>query len=66
MTPQCFRLGELREAIQAMIRAGSISTDESGAMEWADHQVLLVPGSPVNLKITHPSDLQLARCLLGS
>ena len=64
LTPQCFRLGDLEPAISSSVRDDLITTDESNAMERAGHEVLLVRGDRNNLKITHPSDIHLARCLL--
>ncbi len=66
LTPQCFRLCELVAALDEALARGVASTDESAAMEEAGHEVLLVPGSTDNIKITHASDLRLARCLLNS
>ena len=64
-TPQMFPLGLLRDALaQARERGGAV-TDEASAMEMAGHPVLLVPGSPGNLKITLPADLPLAAWYLG-
>lgn len=59
-TPQMFRLGELREALLDATRQGLPVTDEASAMELANYPVQLVPGSPANLKVTQPADLQLA------
>jgi 2-C-methyl-D-erythritol 4-phosphate cytidylyltransferase len=57
-TPQMFRLGELREALQQV--QGMAATDEASAMEMAGYPVQLVAGSAGNLKVTVPSDLPLA------
>lgn len=64
-TPQIFRLGELREALRGALAAGVPVTDEASAMEWAGHPVLLVEGSPANLKVTVPADLELAAFYLS-
>jgi 2-C-methyl-D-erythritol 4-phosphate cytidylyltransferase len=60
-TPQMFRLGPLAEALA---RAGTDVTDESGAIEAAGRSPRLVPGSPENLKITQPEDFALAEAIL--
>lgn len=60
-TPQMFRIGMLRQALQA---AGPQVTDESSAMEAMGWQPLLVPGSARNFKVTYPEDFALAEALL--
>lgn len=60
LTPQLFRLGALRKAIEGALAEGIIVTDESAAMERLGHQPLLVEGHYDNIKITHPQDLPLA------
>ncbi|MEH6568998.1 MAG: 2-C-methyl-D-erythritol 4-phosphate cytidylyltransferase [Halioglobus sp.] len=64
-TPQMFRLGLLKSAIEDAQAAGHTVTDEASAMEIAGHPVLLVAGSSSNLKITVPEDLALAEYYLG-
>ena len=59
-TPQMFRLGELRDALQQALDRGLAVTDESSAMEMAGYPVQLVTGSASNLKVTVPEDLALA------
>lgn len=60
-TPQMFRIGMLRQALQA---AGAQVTDESSAMEAMGWPPLLVPGSARNFKVTYPEDFALAEALL--
>lgn len=60
LTPQLFQLTGLQHAITRAQAAGVSLTDESSAMEWAGYHPQLVQGSDDNLKITHPSDIQLA------
>jgi 2-C-methyl-D-erythritol 4-phosphate cytidylyltransferase len=64
LTPQMFRLGELRDAIEEAIRAGVKVTDEASAMEHAGYQPLVVTGHADNIKITRPEDLELAAMTL--
>lgn len=59
-TPQMFRFGILRAALE---RAPEVS-DEAGAVEACGYAPLLVTGSPSNLKVTWPGDLELAELLL--
>ena len=63
-TPQMFRLGLLRGAIEGALAAGHTVTDEASAMEIAGHPIQLVAGSSSNLKITVPEDLALAEYYL--
>lgn len=57
-TPQMFRLGALRAALQAALAAGVSITDEASALEWAGQAPRMIEGRADNLKITHPHDLQ--------
>lgn len=60
LTPQLFRLGPLRDAIESALNDAFIVTDEASAMEHLGEHPLLVEGHPDNIKITHPQDLPLA------
>lgn len=64
LTPQMFRLRALREALDAAIAAGVAITDEASAMEFHGHRPRLVEGSPLNIKITRPEDLETAHLYL--
>jgi 2-C-methyl-D-erythritol 4-phosphate cytidylyltransferase len=59
-TPQMFRLGELRNALQQAAEQNLTVTDEASAMELAGHPVQLVAAQYPNLKVTVPADLELA------
>ena len=59
-TPQMFRLGPLRQALERALAEGRLVTDEASAMELAGDRPLLVEGAGDNLKITRPEDLALA------
>jgi 2-C-methyl-D-erythritol 4-phosphate cytidylyltransferase len=65
-TPQMFRLGLLRDALQQAIARGGLVTDEAAAMEMAGHRPRMVQGQADNIKITRPGDLQLAEFYLQS
>ena len=65
-TPQRFRVGVLRAALERALAAGSEPTDEAQAMEGAGYRPRLVPGRRDNIKITEPQDLPLAECLLAA
>ncbi len=64
LTPQMFRLGELRRALEAARDAGVTVTDEAQAMERAGRAVRVVPGRADNIKITRREDLALAAWFL--
>jgi 2-C-methyl-D-erythritol 4-phosphate cytidylyltransferase len=58
-TPQAFRAGALRRAHRALGDA----TDDAALVEAAGGRVVLVEGSPDNLKVTRPADLIVAAAL---
>jgi len=64
LTPQLFRLGEVKEALETCLEKGIVITDEASALEAMDKQVELVEGSSNNIKITQAADLELATLLL--
>ncbi len=63
-TPQMFRIGMLREAIERAQRDGHDLTDEASAIEWLGHAPRLVQGSLRNFKVTYPEDFDLADAIL--
>jgi 2-C-methyl-D-erythritol 4-phosphate cytidylyltransferase/2-C-methyl-D-erythritol 2,4-cyclodiphosphate synthase len=65
LTPQMFRLGLLRRALQAAQDAGRDPTDEAQAVEWLGEAPRLIAGNPGNIKITTAADLALAAALLA-
>lgn len=64
MTPQLFRLGDLRRALETARNNHHGITDEASAMEQIGFRPLLVPCHLDNLKITTPDDLALAAMFL--
>jgi len=64
-TPQAFKADLIREALDRAEKEGFLGTDESSVARWAGHQVTVVPGSPDNIKITRPLDMEIARLLLS-
>ncbi|HEY2860933.1 MAG TPA: 2-C-methyl-D-erythritol 4-phosphate cytidylyltransferase [Terracidiphilus sp.] len=63
-TPQGFRFDLLQSAFAEATADGFVGTDEASVVERAGHPVAVVLGSPVNLKITQPGDLELAEFYL--
>ena len=65
-TPQVFRYGLLRRAFAKAREDGFTGTDESSLVERLEQvEVTVVPGSDRNIKITKPSDMELARLFLA-
>jgi len=65
-TPQVFRFDLLKGAFAKARDDGFAGTDESSLVERLDQvEVSVVPGSDRNLKITKPSDMDLARLFLA-
>jgi len=64
-TPQGFRFGILKKAFDEAVADGFTGTDEAALVERSGHDVMVVMGSPQNIKITTPADLELAEFLLS-
>lgn len=65
-TPQVFRAALLREAFRKAREDEFVGTDESSLVERLEQvNVTVVPGSDRNIKITKPSDIQLAKAFLA-
>ena len=61
-TPQMFRYGVLRDALERFPDV----TDEAGAIERAGLRPKLVRGDARNIKVTYPADFAMAESYLGS
>jgi 2-C-methyl-D-erythritol 4-phosphate cytidylyltransferase len=61
-TPQVFEVRLLRRAYS---QGDLSSTDDAGLVERLGERVVVVAGDARNIKITWPSDLSLARAILG-
>lgn len=64
LTPQMFRFGALTRALEQCLSRGYTVTDESSALEMMGDRPVLIEGRPDNIKITVPSDLELASFIL--
>lgn len=60
LTPQMFRYGLLKSALEEAAERGHLVTDEASAIELKGYQPRIVEGRPDNIKITRPEDLPLA------
>jgi 2-C-methyl-D-erythritol 4-phosphate cytidylyltransferase len=63
-TPQMFRHGPLRAALERARALGRTPTDEAQAMEWQGVSAQLIEAREANIKVTSPADLLLARAIL--
>lgn len=65
LTPQMFRLGQLRDALETALSDGFLVTDEASAIEHMGLQPKIIEGRADNIKITRPDDLSLAAMYLA-
>lgn len=65
-TPQMFRYGALRFALQKAWMEGREITDEASALESMGQQPKLVIGSPRNFKVTFSADMAVIEALLAA
>jgi 2-C-methyl-D-erythritol 4-phosphate cytidylyltransferase len=63
-TPQGFRYGVIKKAFDEASADGFLGTDEASLVERSGHAVAVVMGSPRNIKITAPADMELAEFYL--
>lgn len=63
-TPQGFRYDVLKKAFDEAAADGFLGTDEASLVERSGHEVVVVMGSPRNIKITTPADMELAEFFL--
>lgn len=65
-TPQGFRYSVIKRAFDEAADDGFLGTDEASLVERSGHDVAVVMGSPRNIKITAPADMELAEFYLKS
>lgn len=65
-TPQGFRYELIQRAFSSATADGFTGTDEASLVERMGESVRVVMGSPRNIKITTPGDLELAEFLIKS
>lgn len=63
-TPQVFPRLKILEAYRRALEDGVSDTDDSALVERIGGEVVMVSGSPFNLKVTRPEDLPLAKLFL--
>ena len=64
-TPQGFRYEVIKKVFDEATADGFMGTDEASLAERSGHEVAVVMGSPKNIKITTPGDMELAEFYLG-
>jgi 2-C-methyl-D-erythritol 4-phosphate cytidylyltransferase len=64
-TPQAFRAGVLRAALDVPEDVLAAATDDAWLVERAGGRIVVVPSTPGNLKVTTAVDLKLAELLLA-
>lgn len=62
-TPQCFDTKLLQQCFAKQIGASSV-TDEASLVEKCGHSVLVIEGSPLNIKVTTKNDIKFAELAL--
>lgn len=63
-TPQGFRYDVIKKVFDEATADGFMGTDEASLAERSGHEVAVVMGSPKNIKITTPGDMELAEFYL--
>ena len=63
-TPQGFHYSVIKKAFDEASTDGFLGTDEASLVERSGHKVAVVMGSPRNIKITAPADMELAEFYL--
>lgn len=63
-TPQGFRYQLIKKIFDEATADGFMGTDEASLAERSGHEVAVVMGSPRNIKITAPADMELAEFYL--
>jgi 2-C-methyl-D-erythritol 4-phosphate cytidylyltransferase len=63
-TPQGFRYDVIKKVFDEATADGFTGTDEASLAERSGHEVAVVMGSPKNIKITTPGDMELAEFYL--
>ena len=63
-TPQAFRTETIVDAMERAVSAGFRGTDDVSLVERLGGKVAIVEGSPRNIKITTPEDMEIGEILL--
>ncbi|MDH4029143.1 MAG: 2-C-methyl-D-erythritol 4-phosphate cytidylyltransferase [Nitrospirota bacterium] len=64
-TPQLFSFSTLKKAYDKAYREGHYATDDAALVERNGGRIKIINGSPYNIKITTPEDLDMIRHVLS-
>lgn len=64
-TPQAFTFKVLKKAYDAALADGFYTTDDSALVERAGGNVKIISGSPYNIKVTTPEDMEMVKWILA-
>lgn len=65
LTPQVFRVVELKKVLSYVAKHHLPITDEASAFEYLNLPIRLVTGSRQNIKLTYPDDIGLIKAILS-
>ena len=63
-TPQLFRYNLIRKAYDLAYEKGLYATDDSALVEDMGGKIRVIPGSPYNIKVTVPEDMDMVEFFL--
>ena len=64
-TPQAFYFDTIKKAYDAVYTKGFYATDDAALVERLGGRVKIVTGSPLNIKVTTPEDMEMVEYLLA-
>ncbi len=65
-TPQIFPFSVLKKAYEKAFADGFYGTDDAMLVERIGGKIKIIPGSPLNIKVTTPEDLHLVEYILAN
>lgn len=65
-TPQIFPFRVLKKAYEKAFKDGFYGTDDASLVERIGGKIKIVPGSPLNIKVTTPEDLHLVEYIIAN
>ncbi len=63
-TPQIFPFSVLKKAYEKAFKDGFYGTDDASLVERIGGKIKIIPGSPLNIKVTTPEDLHLIEYII--
>ena len=64
-TPQIFPFSVLKKAYEKAFADGFYGTDDAALVERIGGKIKIIPGSPLNIKVTTPEDLHLVEYIIA-